>query len=161
MTARKSAAKALPPLGRIYKNGARSDSKLLYLFVPGGYIFSVLPGFCLPISYVGHLDAPHPVLNSVLDALLPLGLLFTAVGHRMCRGQWKGVSEQLHVKLALAGLAFALTTARYALAGMAIHFYPAGVLLLISGILCASRLLMKFVAHNHYPWERPDAGCAS
>ena len=31
--------------------------------------------------------------------------------------------------------------------------YPAGILLLVSVILLASRLLMKFMARNHYPWE--------
>lgn len=64
MNARASAAGASRPLGRVYKNGAHSKSKLLYLFIPGGVILSVLPGFCLPISYVGHPDAPHPLINS-------------------------------------------------------------------------------------------------
>ena len=153
MTAHISSAKALPSRGRVYKNGARSNSKLLYLFVPGGVIFSVLPGFCLPISYVGHPVTPHPVINAVLYAFLPLGLLFTAVGHRMCAGQWKGVSEQLHVRLALAGTAFVLTAIQYVFHGEIVHVYPAGILLATSAILLASRLLVKFVAHNRYPWE--------
>lgn len=149
MNARSSAS-----LGHVYKNGAHSNSKLLYLFIPGGVILSVLPGFCLPISYVGHPDAPHPMLNSVLYAMLPIGLLFTAVGHRMSRGQWKGVSQQVHAMLALAGLAFALITARYAFDGVHVRRYPAGVLLCASLILTASRFWMKFVAREHYPWER-------
>ena len=155
MTTRASAAaRSSASLGRVYKNGAHTNSKLLYLFIPGGVILSVLPGFCLPISYVGHPDAPHPLINSVLFAMLPIGLLFTAVGHRMSRGQWKGVSQQVHTQLAMAGVAFALITARYALAGFHVHLYPAGVLLIISVAVMASRLWMKYVARGHYPWEQ-------
>lgn len=138
--------------GHIYKNGAHSNSKLLYVFVPGGIVFSVLPGLCLPISYVGHPDVPHSAINAMLYALLPIGLLFTAIGHRMCAGQWKGVSEQLHARLALAGLAFILITTRDVLAGAVVRLYPAGILLAISAAFIISRLLMKSVAHNRYPW---------
>jgi len=161
MTARPSAAGASRPLGRVYKNGAHSNSKLLYVFIPGGVIFSILPGLCLPISYVGHPDTPHPEINSVLFATLPIGLLLTAVGHRMSCGQWKGVSQQLHVQIAYVGLAFMLVTTRYALKGFHVRIYPAGVLLAISAVFFISRFLMKFVAHEHYPWERPGAGCAN
>lgn len=153
MAARLSATATSSRFGPVYKNGARSNSRLLYIFVPGGVVFSVLPGFCLPISYIGHPETPHPAINAVLYALLPMGLLFTAIGHRMCRGQWKGVSQQLHAGLALSGLAFVLTTVRYVLDGKAVHVYPAGILLAVGAILLASRLLMKFVARNHYPWE--------
>lgn len=148
-----ASVEGLPPRGRMYKNGARSNSKLLYLFVPGGVIFSVLPGFCLPISYVGHPSAPNPVINAVLFAFLPVGLLFTAAGHRMCTGQWKGLSEQLHAKLALAGTAFLVMTIRYVFDGVTVQVYPAGVLFALSAILIASRLFVKFVARNRYPWE--------
>lgn len=154
MNARASAAGASRPLGRVYKNGAHSKSKLLYLFIPGGVILSVLPGFCLPISYVGHPDAPHPLINFVLFAMLPLGLLFTAIGHRMSRGQWKAVSRQVHAQLAMSGLAFAAITFRDTLAGAHVRLYPAGILLCISVLLMASRLVMKFVARERYPWEQ-------
>lgn len=141
------------PLGRIYKNGARSNSKLLYIFIPGGVIFSILPGFLFAIKYVRFPARPDPpTLTFTIWALFPLGLLLTAVGHRMARGQWKGVSEQLHVKIALAGLAFALTTARYAFYGVHVRLYPAGVLLVVSLVLVASRLLARFGGHNHYRW---------
>lgn len=155
MATRASAAGASRPLGRVYKNGAHSNSKLLYLFIPSGVVFSILPGLCLPISYIGHPDTPHPVINSVLFAMFPLGLIFTAIGHRMSRGQWKGVSQQVHTRIALAGLAFALVTARYALIdGEHVRLYPAGVLLVLSLILYASRFLMKFAARERYPWEQ-------
>ncbi|HEV2617266.1 MAG TPA: hypothetical protein VGU63_11740 [Candidatus Acidoferrales bacterium] len=146
--------KASVPLGRVYKNGARSNSKLLYVFIPGGITFSILPGFLLAIKYVGFPAKPDPpILTFIIWALLPAGLLLTAVGHRMSRGQWKGVSQQLHVALALAGLAFALTTVRYAIDGAHVRIYPAGVLLAISAVFLLSRLLMKFVGHERYPWE--------
>ena len=151
---RASSAGASRPLGRIYNNGARSNSKLLYLFIPGGVIFSTVPGLCLPISYVGHPDAPHPAINSVLFAMLPVGLLFTAVGHRMACGEWKGVSQKVHAQLALAGLAFIGMVTRYALAGFHVHIYPAGVLLAISVLLMLSRFYMKHIARDRYPWEQ-------
>ena len=151
---RASATGASRPLGPVYKNGAHSNSKLLYLFIPGGIIFCYLPGFCLPISYVAHPDTPHPYINFVLFAMLPVGLLFSAVGHRMGRGQWKGVSQQLHAQLAISGAAFVLITARYAFAGSRVHIYPAGVLLAISVILMLSRFYMKHVARDRYPWEQ-------
>jgi hypothetical protein len=155
MTTRASAAGASRPLGRVYKNGARSNSKLLYLFIPGGVIFSLLPGFLLPVKYVGFQGKPDPpILTFAIWALLPIGLLLTAIGHRMARGQWKGVSQQLHAQLAISGAAFVLITARYALAGFHVHIYPAGVLLAISVILMLSRFYMKHVARDRYPWEQ-------
>ena len=150
---RASATGASRPLGRVYKNGAHSKSKLLYVFIPGGIVFCYLPGFCLPISYVAHPDTLHPYINCILFALLPVGLLFSAVGHRMARGQWKGVSQQLHAQLAISGAAFVLITARYALEGSRVHIYPAGVLLAVSVILMLSRFYMKHVARDRYPWE--------
>ena len=153
MTARTSATGASHSLGRIYKNGARSNSKLLYFFIPGGIVFCYLPGFCLPISYVAHPNTPHPYINFVLFALLPIGLLLSAVGHRMARGQWNGVSQQLHAQLAMTGLWYTLVTARYVFDGAHLRGYPAGVLLMISLILMASRLLVRYAFHNRYPWE--------
>jgi len=149
---RASATEAPQSLGRIYKNGTRSNSKLLYLFIPGGVIFSFLPGLCLPISYVGHPDASHPAINAVLFAMLPVGLTFSAIGHRMARGEWKGVSKQLHAQLAISGAAFMLITARYALTGVHVRLYPAGLVLAISALLLLSRLYKKFSAHEHYLW---------
>ena len=151
---RTSATGASHPLGRVYKNGARSNSKLLYLFVPGGVIFTQLPGACLPISYVRHPDTPHPEINAVLFAMLLIGLLFAAIGHRMSRGEWKGVSQRLHAQIAFAGLWYTGVTARYAVHGAHVRAYPAGVLLIISLGLLASRLLVRFAFRNRYPWEQ-------
>lgn len=152
MPPRASGARSSASLGRIYKNGARSNSKFLYVLIPSGVVFSLLAGFCLPISYVGHPKTPHPLLNSVFFAMFPIGLLFTAVGHRMSRGEWKGVSKELHARIALTSLAFVLTTIRYVLNGKSVDFYPAGVLLMISAIFILSRLFMKFIAREHYRW---------
>lgn len=153
MTARFSTTQATRSPGPVYKNGAHSKSKLLYLFVPGGIVFSVLPGFCLPISYVSHPDTPHPAINAALFVLLLVGLLFTAIGYRMSAGQWKGVSEQLHARLALAGLAFTVITTMDILNGATLRLLPTGFLLAISAVFMLSRLLVRFVARNRYPWE--------
>ena len=109
----------------------------------------------MPIKYVGFpAKADPPILSVAIWAMLPLGLLLTAAGHRMSRGQWKGVSRQVHAQLAMSGLAFAAITFRDTLAGAHVRLYPAGILLCISVLLMASRLVMKFVARERYPWEQ-------
>lgn len=84
MTARASAAARRSfSLGRVYKNGAHSSPKLLYLNIPGGVVFSILPGFLLSIKYVGFPAKPDPaILSFAFWTSLPVGLLLTdAVSH--------------------------------------------------------------------------------
>ena len=127
---------------------------MLYIFVPGGVLFSLLPGFLLPIKYVGFPAKPDPpLLTFFIWMLLPIGLSLTAVGHRMTRGEWRGIGEQLHARAALTGLAFVLITGRYLLAGFRVPFYPAGVLLVLSAGLMISRLLVKSAVRNRHSGE--------
>jgi hypothetical protein len=122
----------------------KAYSKRLYVVVPGGLVFPIIASSALAIHYVGYPSAPN---LSVIYALLPLGLLLAAEGHHRIAGTWKGLPEVLHVRLALAGLAYLACAFKYVSVGRPIHLYPAGILALVSGVCLVSRLIMRFMAH--------------
>jgi hypothetical protein len=123
----------------------KTSSKLLYVLVPGGIVLPIIAGGALAIHYVGFPGAPNLF---VMYALLPLGLLLAADGQRRIAGTWEGLPEVLHIRLAWAALVYLGWVLKYAAIGRPIHLYPAGIVALISGVCLASRLLMRFMAHD-------------
>jgi len=131
-------------LAEVPRLSEKTDSKLLYILVPGGIALPIIAGAALAIHYVGHPSAPNLV---VMYALLPLGLLLAAEGERRVTGTWKGVPEELHVRLAAASLVYLGWVFKYVAVGRPIHLYPAGIIALMSGVCLVSRLLIRFTAH--------------
>lgn len=128
------------------ENHQTRNSKLVAPFVLGGLILPVLSGAFLAIDYIGYPNAPTPVVPYIL---LPVGLLLAAVGQRVTAGRWKGTPEFLHMTLAFTGLAYLVFAVKYAVTGRSIHRYPAGLFVIISGILIISRLLAKHHTRSH------------
>ena len=109
----------------------------------GGFMIVVLPGSFLAIHYILHPNVPTPIPAYFSYGLLLGGLLLAAVGHRLTEGRWKGVADYLLYALAGAGLVYLGAAAKFSMGGTPIHWYPAGILAVISGALVISRLLTK------------------
>ena len=122
-------------------------STFLYILIPGGLILPVIAGGALAIHYIGYPNSPN---LGVLYASLPVGLLLAAEGHHQLAGTWKGLAEVLHVRLALAALVYLGWAFKYALAGSAIHLFPAGLMALVSAVVIASRLVLRFAPHERW-----------
>jgi hypothetical protein len=130
-------------LGSPHDRAAKSYSAFHAILKIGGFMLVVLPASFLAIHYILQPNAPTPISPLFSYGLLLLGLLLAAVGHRLTEGRWKGVAGYLHYALAGAGLVYLGAAAEFSMDGRPVHWYPAGILAVISGALVISRLLAK------------------
>lgn len=127
----------------------KSEPKSLYVLISGGIVLPAIAAAYAGIAYCGHPNQTHT--PAIAFVYLILGLSLYAAGHKINTGKWTGVVMQIHAMLAIASVAFFLEVMNYWWrAGRPIHMYPAGVLAIVAGIIIISRLLMRFVAHDHY-----------
>ncbi|HWH55975.1 MAG TPA: hypothetical protein VN682_00010 [Terriglobales bacterium] len=117
--------------------------------------FSAISGWLLAFDFLGYHAPGCPPHRQISALLLVLGLFLAVIGQLLgarrnegirARG-WMGIIDVLLIRLAFAAMVFIGSVLKFALAGKQIHFYPVGVLTIVSGFLLASRLAVKFIFH--------------
>jgi hypothetical protein len=128
----------------------KSEPKSLYILIPGGIVLPAVAAAYAGIAYCGHPNQTHT--PAIAFVCFILGFSLYAAGHRINTGRWTGVVMQIHAMLAIDSLFFLFFAMNYWWrAGRPIYMYPAGILAIVAGTICISRLLMRYVAHDHYP----------
>jgi hypothetical protein len=115
-------------------------------------VFCILSAAFLAIDLLGYHAPGRPPHPEISVLLLALGLCLATVGQLLGGGRNEGIRvrglagiiDVLLIRLALAGAVFILLVLKVALRGKQIHLYPVGVLMIISGFFCASRLVAKY-----------------